>query len=135
VGSRCGSFNGCQIKRDIFFLNEPLLLHRRYEGTNSPKNVKTCKGRALSAENDVRCVNVLKDNVKALELNEGAIDRLNHLKVYLSAKLDFFSTDLSINKLLRQFKYINYYPSIYSWGGDIFIRLREGNHNCINHQL
>ena len=114
-----------KIRGTYFFIDENLLLYRRHEGTNTPENVKTCKGRTLSAEDYIRRVNKLENNAQGLELSNVEVAKLKDIKGFLLSKIIFFSSNVSFKNLIKHLKYVNYYPSIYSWGGDLLIRLRE----------
>lgn len=114
-----------KLRGSYYFFNEPLILYRRHEGTNTPKNIKTCSGRVLFAKDYIYRVNILLNNSKGLGLSDNEVDKLNDIKFFLDAKMDFFLTKLSFKKLLSHFKYVDYYPSLYSWGGDLFIKLKE----------
>lgn len=113
-----------KLRGSYFFLNEDLLLYRRHEDTNTPKNVRTRQGRVHAAEEYVYRINRLENNAQGLGLSDVELRKLKDIKVFLASKIEFFTSDVSIKKLFNHIRYIDYYPSIYSWGGDLFIRLR-----------
>ena len=115
-----------KLRGTFYFLNEALLLYRRHEGTSTPKNVKTCSGRIVSAEDYLLRINSLERNARFLELKDDSIDKLKSVRQFLSAKIDFFSSKTDLKKVSNLFKYINYYPSIYSFAGDLYIRFIKG---------
>ena len=115
-----------KLRGSFFFLNEQLLLYRRHDGTSTPKNVKSCIGRIQSSEDYLKRINRLIDNANGLELSNNTINKLNEIQSFLESRIAFFSSRISIKSLLGLFRTVCFYPSLYSWGGDLYIRLRRG---------
>lgn len=114
-----------KLRGSYFFLNEDLLLYRRHEGTNTPKNVRTRQGRVQAAKEYFYRVNRLEKNAQGLGLSDIEVRKLKDIKTFLTSRIELFTSDISLKRLLNYMRYIDYYPSIYSWGGDLFIRLRD----------
>ena len=115
-----------KLRGSFFFLNEQLLLYRRHDGTSTPDNVKSCSGRVQSSEDYLKRVNRLIDNATSLGLSNSTINKLNEIKSFLESRIAFFSSRVNLKSFWGQLRFVNYYPSLYSWGGDLYIRLRRG---------
>ena len=111
-----------KLRGTYFFLNEILIYYRRHEGTNTPANVKTCEGRREASDCYFERASIINKHSIDLGINDRSITLLQQISYFHKVRADFFNNKLHISKLLP---FANYYPSLYSFFGDLYIRLRR----------
>lgn len=114
--------NVSKLRGTYYFLNEPLILYRRHEGTSTPKNVKTVEGRRGSSEQYLKRASIFVTNARVLGIEESSIPLLKKIADFHTARIKFFS---SSGNYFHIFPYFGYYKSLYSFLGDLYIRIKS----------
>ena len=111
-----------KLRGTYYFMNETLLYYRRHEGTSTPANVKTCEGRIDFSETYLNRIDIIRNKTSELGINDSNVALLQTIDSFHKTRIGFFSKNIGLVELL---KYINFYSSLYSFLGDLYIRMKN----------